>query len=41
MHISISSLKVAKLARIFVFILTLAMFAVAAGAPEYIGTIGH
>lgn len=41
MHISISSPKVAKLARLFVFILVLAMFAIAAGAPEFIGTIGH
>jgi len=41
MHISLSSPKFAKLARLLVFILVLAMFAVAAGAPEYIGTIGH
>ena len=41
MRISISSPKIAKLARLLVFVLILAMFAVAAGAPEYIGTIGH
>ena len=32
---------VLKNGRLIVFILTLTMFALAAGAPEFIGTIGH
>jgi len=41
MRILSSSPKIAKLTRLLVFVLILAMFAVAASAPEYIGTIGH
>ena len=33
--------KLAKNARVIVFVLILAMFVLAAGAPECIGTIGH
>jgi hypothetical protein len=41
MRISIFSQKLARFVRLAVFVLILAMFVVAAGAPEYIGTIGH
>jgi hypothetical protein len=30
-----------RAARLIMFVLVLAMFAVAAGAPEFIGPIGH
>lgn len=33
--------KISKNARIIVFVLTLVMFVLAAGAPEYSGTIGR
>jgi hypothetical protein len=33
--------KFAKIARLAMFVLILAMFALAAGAPEFIGTVGH
>jgi hypothetical protein len=38
-----SDMKILKsnLFRILAFVFVLAMFAVAAGAPEYIGTISH
>jgi hypothetical protein len=41
MRISISSQKLVKFLRLAAFVIVLAMFAVAAAAPEYIGTIGH
>jgi hypothetical protein len=41
MRISISSQKIARFVRLAIFVVILAMFVVAAGAPEYIGTIGH
>jgi len=41
MRISVSSHKIARFVRLAVFVLILAMFVVAAGAPEFIGTIGH
>jgi hypothetical protein len=37
----VASTKVAKNIRIILFVLTLAMFVLAAGAPEAIGTVGH
>lgn len=33
--------KLAKNARVIVFVLILTMFVLAAGAPEAIGTVGH
>jgi hypothetical protein len=33
--------KLSRIARLVIFALTLAMFAIAAGAPEFIGTVGH
>jgi len=36
-----ASTKIAKNARIILFVLTLAMFVLAAGAPEFTGSIGH
>jgi hypothetical protein len=33
--------NLSKIFRLVIFALTLAMFAIAAGAPEFVGTIGH
>lgn len=38
---SLASVKLAKNARLIVFVLTLTLFVLAAGAPEYGGTVGH
>lgn len=40
-NLFVASSKVAKNARIIVFVLTLALFVLAAGAPEFIGTVGR
>jgi hypothetical protein len=33
--------KFAKFVRVATFVLILAMFAIAAAAPEFVGTVGH
>lgn len=40
-NLFLASSKISKNARIILFVLTLAMFVLAAGAPECIGSIGH
>jgi len=40
-NLVLSSSKIIKNARVILFVLTLAMFVLAAGAPEAIGTVGH
>jgi hypothetical protein len=40
-NLFLASSKIAKSARIILFVLTLAMFVLAAGAPEYIGSVGR
>ena len=40
-NLFVASSKVAKNARVIVFVLTLALFVLAAGAPEFIGTVGR
>ncbi len=40
-NLFLTSTKFAKNIRIVLFVLTLAMFVFAAGAPEAIGTVGH
>jgi hypothetical protein len=40
-NLFLASTKIAKNARIILFVLTLALFVLAAGAPEYIGSVGR
>lgn len=40
-NLFVASSKIAKNARVIVFVLTLALFVLAAGAPEFIGTVGR
>lgn len=40
-NLFVASTKVAKNIRVVLFVLILAMFVLAAGAPEFIGTVGH
>lgn len=40
-NLVVVSSKIAKNARVIIFVLTLVMFILAAGAPEAIGTVGH
>jgi|GEM_PF-962791 len=40
-NLFIAATKISKNARIILFVFTLVMFVLAAGAPEYSGTIGR
>ncbi|HEX7554985.1 MAG TPA: hypothetical protein VF338_00065 [Leptolinea sp.] len=40
-NLFVASSKIAKNARIILFVLTLALFVLAAGAPEFTGTVGR
>ena len=40
-NLFVTASKLAKYSRVIVFVLVLAMFVLAAGAPECTGTVGH
>lgn len=40
-NLFLAASKISKNSRIIIFVLTLALFVLAAGAPEAIGTINH